>query len=837
MRNGSVRAVGLSLGLGLGLLFAQVAVAVVPLAGVAPEIRRGHDFHPRELLVKFRPTVDAELAGAMIRAAGASEVRAFRRPRQLASSEVDRWRLVRTESEAARAALHRAFAAHPLVERVELNHVVRAQLTPGDPGFGLLWGLHNTGQSGGTPDADIDAPETWDLTRGAADVVVAVIDTGVAYTHPDLAANAWINAGEVPGNGVDDDGNGYIDDVYGYDFYNFDADPFDDHGHGTHVAGTIAAVGDNGVGVVGVTWHSRVMALKFLGFDGSGYESGAIDAILYAADMGARVMNNSWGGGPYSPALEDAIRAADEAGALFVAAAGNDSTDNDALPFYPAGYALPNVIAVAATDASDALAWFSNYGAVSVDLGAPGDLIYSTVPSVGDWCCSDPSGYFYLSGTSMATPHASGAAALAFAYFPGIGHHAVRDRVLYGSDALAALADRTLTGGRLNAYRALETDTVVPAAVTDLAVTETGGHRIVLAWTATGDDGNDGRASFYDLRYALTPIDAASFAQAMPAVGLPRPGVAGTIEQFTLTGLDPAATYYFALQVGDNVGNRSALSNLVVGTTREVVALFRDTLEAGAGNWVVTGGDGAGGPALWHLSSHRSFTPDMSLYYGRDDTLTYDTGFRNSGAVTSGPISLSGAREARLSVLQFLATEGDGYYDRATVEASVDDGASWTQLARVVDTGGWWARGLFDLSAYDGQTVRLRFAFDTFDALYNGYEGWVVDDVTVTGVTGLAAANVEPVAHAGRDQSARSQNLVTLDGSLSYDPDGRIARYAWRQAAGPAVVLTGADGPTPAFTAPTVKGNKQVVLTFAVRVTDHRDAQSAEDQVTVTVRR
>lgn len=190
-----------------------------------------------------------------------------------------------------------ALAKDPTVVYAEPNAAVQAlQSTPNDPSFALLWGLSNTGQSGGTVGADMHAQEAWTITTGHPGVVVAVIDTGIDYTHPDLAANMWINPGEIPGNGIDDDGNGFVDDVYGYDFFNRDGDPRDDHFHGTHVAGTIGAFGNNGVGVVGVNWTVQLMALKFLGASGSGDVAGAISAIQYAIDNGAEVLSNSWGG-------------------------------------------------------------------------------------------------------------------------------------------------------------------------------------------------------------------------------------------------------------------------------------------------------------------------------------------------------------------------------------------------------------------------------------------------------------------------------------------------------------------------------------------------------------
>jgi hypothetical protein len=319
------------------------------------------------------------------------------------------------------------------------------------PRFGELWGLENFAQTGGTNDADIDAAGAWDVNTGSGSLIVAVIDTGVDYTHPDLAANIWTNAGEIPGDGIDNDGNGYIDDVHGYDFFNRDGDPRDDHGHGTHVAGTIGAVGNNGIGVTGVNWNVQIMPLKFLGAGGSGTTADAIEALAYAVANGAAISNNSWGGDPYSQAMFDAIAAARDAGHLFVAAAGNGNIfgigqDNDAAPFYPAGYDLDNVIAVAAVDHHDNLATFSNYGATTVDLAAPGVNILSTTPG---------GGYGQSSGTSMAAPHVAGVAALTWDAHPDWSYDQVVAQVLGSVDPLPQLQGLTVTGGRLNAAAAL----------------------------------------------------------------------------------------------------------------------------------------------------------------------------------------------------------------------------------------------------------------------------------------------------------------------------------------------------------------------------------------------
>ncbi len=270
------------------------------------------------------------------------------------------------------------FARTPGFQYAEPDFVLSTEVIPDDPEFPKLWGLNQTA------DHDIDAPEAWDRTTGASSVVVGVIDSGVDYSHEDLAANMWTNPVECPAgpgtclaNGVDDDGNGFIDDFYGWDFFNGDNDPFDDHSHGTHVAGTIAAVGNNATGVTGVSWNAEIMALKFIGASGSGPVSAAISAIEYATmmkrDHGVNipVTNNSWGGGDFSQALKDAIDASGGQGMLFVAAAGNDAADTDITPHYPSAYDLSNVLSVAATTSSDELSSFSNSGAVSVDLAAP----------------------------------------------------------------------------------------------------------------------------------------------------------------------------------------------------------------------------------------------------------------------------------------------------------------------------------------------------------------------------------------------------------------------------------------------------------------------------------
>lgn len=335
-------------------------------------------------------------------------------------------------------------------EYVEPNWVVQAMAVPTDGAFsdGRLWGLRNSGQSGGLSGADVNAEAAWNITTGSESVVVGVIDSGVRYTHWDLEDNMWTNPGEIPNDGIDNDRNGYVDDVYGINAYSGTGDPMDDNDHGTHCAGTIGAMGNGGGDHVGVAWNVQIMALKFLGADGSGSTDGAIECIEYAIENGVDILSNSWGGGGYSRGLADAIQAANNAGIIFIAAAGNESNNNDWSASYPASYEIPNVISVAALDRADELASFSNYGFRSVDIGAPGVSIYSTV-------AGNDFAYDYLSGTSMATPHVSGVAALLKSQYPNISVSEMRLRLLNTARPVSALNGVTTTGGAVDAYAAL----------------------------------------------------------------------------------------------------------------------------------------------------------------------------------------------------------------------------------------------------------------------------------------------------------------------------------------------------------------------------------------------
>jgi subtilisin family serine protease len=320
---------------------------------------------------------------------------------------------------------------------------------PNDPMFSEQWALNNVGQKSGKEKADLNALKAWAKTKGSSKVVVAVLDSGVDYTHQDLVTNIWHRPDNI--ESYQDDEIGRVNDTIGFNADNNTGDPMDENGHGTHCAGIIGAEGDNEEGITGINWKVEIMPLKFMGRGGFGSTKNAIEAINYVIDrkkagVNVRIISASWGSTMYSKALEDAIRAAGEEGILFVAAAGNSSENTDRSPHYPSSYKLPNVISVAALDRNDALASFSNYGANSVHIAAPGKEILST------WLKGT---YREASGTSMATPYIAGTAALILSLEPNISVEKLRERLLNSVDKLDGVNGKTVSGGRLNAAKAV----------------------------------------------------------------------------------------------------------------------------------------------------------------------------------------------------------------------------------------------------------------------------------------------------------------------------------------------------------------------------------------------
>ncbi|HOW80542.1 MAG TPA: S8 family serine peptidase, partial [Verrucomicrobiota bacterium] len=350
------------------------------------------EYVPGQVLVKFKKGLNQ---AAVEQIALGKSLKIKKRFRWLSRKHGQEYVLLESPDKTDVAKLVQLLRSLSQIEVATPNYLRFVDATPNDTNYSSLWGMHNSGQTGGTADADIDAPEAWDITTGSSGVVVVVIDSGIDYNHPDLSPNVWTNPGEIAGNGADDDGNGYPDDVYGIDAVNNDSNPMDDNGHGTHCSGTIGARGNNSLGVVGVNWNVKVMGLKFLSASGSGADGDAIECIQYAIDQkqnhGQNIVaiNASWGGtgGGDSGLLRDAIEDANDAGIVFCAAAGNGGSDgigdnNELTHHYPSDFTLPGIISVAATDHTDAITSFSNYGTVSVDIGAPGEDILSTVPGI-----------------------------------------------------------------------------------------------------------------------------------------------------------------------------------------------------------------------------------------------------------------------------------------------------------------------------------------------------------------------------------------------------------------------------------------------------------------------
>ncbi|WP_295802439.1 S8 family serine peptidase [uncultured Microbulbifer sp.] len=417
------------------------------------------DLANRQLLVKFREGSGKILWSQLLQPYSFTSMQVLYSPTkylQSFSQQLSPWQLITFDSVTAAGDSFDALRNNPDVEYVAPNWKFDFQSLPNDL-VPEQWGLRNEGQDGGAAGSDIDAELGWSIRSSAKDVVVAVIDSGIDYSHPDLAANMWTNPGEIPGNNIDDDGNGFVDDVHGYDFADKDSDPMDVNSHGTHVAGIIGAVGDNNTGITGVAWEAKLMAIKIFGDEANvAYTSDIVQGILYAADMGARISNNSYGAtftdsvaeNIFNRPIADAIDYANKAGMLFIAAAGNNGVNSDKSlqVTSPATIDHPNVISVAANTRSDRRASFSNHGETGADISAPGADILSTVPG---------GGYDSYSGTSMAAPFVTGAAALVAAEFPDVSVEELRAVLIGSAEPVANLTGVTLNGGRLNLHRAL----------------------------------------------------------------------------------------------------------------------------------------------------------------------------------------------------------------------------------------------------------------------------------------------------------------------------------------------------------------------------------------------
>jgi subtilisin family serine protease len=602
------------------------------------------------------------------------------------------------------------------VETVEANQVYRLDaVIPNDPDFVRLYGLKNSGQAGGLSGADIAAPDAWETTTGSSAVVVGIIDSGVDYNHPDLAANIWSNPGESgldangrdkSSNGVDDDANGFVDDVRGWDFFNNDNNPMDDNSHGTHVAGTIGAVGNNGIGVAGVNWTVRMVPIKVFSGAGESTSDVLIRGIDYASSLGVGMTNNSWGGGGFSDAMLTAIQRAADKDVLFLAAAGNNGSNNDQTPHYPSSYNVPNVIAVAASNRSDRLASFSNYGSGTVHVAAPGEDIYSTVPNRG---------YGSKSGTSMATPHVTGLAALIKARYPEIKGADIKQKIILSALPVPSLA-AGVRFGRIDARSAIEEDTIAPSAVVAVEVEEAGVRNLRLSWQEAGDDRDEGQASRYFVRYAKEPIiDEASWQAARPLLSsgetLRREGRVITL----IEGLEYNLSGYVAVRAQDNVGNIGPLSSSVAFTLQAIAVLVQEENDTrdGWGNL----------NAPWDIRREGDLGVLSDSPLGKYDNNVDASATTQMITIADNDVVLDIRSKWQL----------ENAYDYAYIEISKDRGVSWQELRSFSgSSNGWQVLSLPLQSALgSARSFQIRFRLKTDFSVT--YDGWDIDSYQIVG--------------------------------------------------------------------------------------------------------
>ena len=684
-----------------------------------------------QVLMKAVPGVSQERLAAAVRPLGVSILN------QIPGSEVFLLSVpaAAADGNALPAAVLALGRLPGIVAYAEPDFIVRATATtPNDPSFSQQWSLNNTGQSGGTAHADIDATDAWTVTTGSMAVIVAVLDSGVDYTHPDLAANIWTNAGEIAGNGIDDDHDGYVDDTLGWNFVSSNNTPQDDNSHGTHVAGIIGAVGNNGTGISGVAWQVKLMPLKFLNNYGAGATSDAISGINYARTKGAHIINNSWGSPTFSQSLKDAFDAAGTAGILNVCAANNGSgTNEDVTPQYPSGFASASIIAVASTNESDGLSYFSDYGPTSVHLGAPGSDIYSTLPGAN---------YGFNSGTSMATPHVSGIAALVKAYRTAITGTDIKGVILASVTHDVALEGKLVTEGRANAYMAVQ-------MANDLGVLPATG---VKSQGNRGGPFNAATATYTVKNYRSTAVNWTA-----SLTGAPWASLTGTTSGTLAAGASATMT----VTINTTLAN-AAVAGLQQGaltitdTTTSVVVTRPVTLDVRVPyiysydlstdpGWARTGWWQYGTPT-GHGGNTTNPNPDPTSgatgtkvfganLYGDFATTTVGT-----FSVTAGPFDLRGYTGTSVQFQRWLNTAGpdNGYHH---MEVSTDGGTTWTSLwtsnlySGVADTA--WSLQSYPLGTQsDNQAaVLVRWSYDVPGGA-PAASGWNIDDIQINGLPG-----------------------------------------------------------------------------------------------------
>lgn len=719
------------------------------------------EFLPQQVIVKFANGTSLSKVQETLGAVGAIQSYEFKSTKALLVKVPD------AISKADVIAIVTALNEIKSVDYAVPNGILKIHAIPNDPTYSEQDDLNNTGQRGGMVGADIRAEGAWEVTRGSSDVVVGIIDTGIDYTHPDLIDNIWRNPGETgtdaeghdkATNGIDDDENGYVDDLHGYDFANNDNDPMDDHGHGTHVAGTIGARGNNGIGMTGINWQVKLAALKFISADGSGTDANAIRAIEYATQMNIPITNNSWGGLGYNQATKDAIEAASKKGFLFVAAAGNNNVDNDIIQFFPANYEVDNIISVAAVDNKDAKPAFSNWGARKVHIAAPGvDILSLAVTGSAE-------AFVRWSGTSMAAPHVTGAAALIKAAYPQSDYKKIKSRILFGGDSVQSLLtptydytnwrhddfpiDKPLVRGgkRLNLERSLEADSIAPGPVDGLRIAFAGLTQLELRFQPAGDDGSSGQASSYVAVTSDAPITSEAAwsnhpQKVLSPVQIQSDGLLGA----RLEDLEFLQSGHLTLRAVDNVGNLGPMTASIPFEMSNPTTLFLSDGESKENmifkhqfsySFGFEQEDVPGRGKVWSDSpyggrdynyKYMEFTQNTEIPHS-DVVLQFDTKFDCAAVYERGLVEIR------------INEELDPFSSYAVwnpERKSYDwfNSPKWRMLAVYSAPKCDWAKVTIPLGnkVKKGDQVRVRFFFRGGGDPADGHDGWLIDDIKILG--------------------------------------------------------------------------------------------------------
>lgn len=600
---------------------------------------------------------------------------------------------------------------YSMVRYAEFDPLLVPDFFPNDTNFGQMWGLHNTGQTGGVNDADIDMPEAWDSLAGAGEAVVAVCDDGFDFSHPDL--NSAYKVNDDPANGVDDDGNGYVDDFRGWDFSDGDnyPQPAGGDSHGTHTSGTVGAEHNNGLGVTGFGNNIKVMPMRIYG-GSNPWMTALANAVIYASDNGATAISVSYNIDGFTNALNDAIGYADDNDVVYVNSAGNNNQLNS--PRSQLRDMHNNVIFAAASTDADTKASFSNYGE-NVDIFAPGQDVLSTVPG---------GGYSEFSGTSMACPHVAGAVGALRSKFPALSDRQALDLLIAAADQIPGLASYVPNGARLNLNNALESDSTPPAPVGNLEISRRAYTAGEFTMIATGDDGNSGAASSYEVRMSDSPINNGNFGSAtLLETNIPTPA-AGTPITFQAMGFVPGKPVYVAVRAFDNFANASDVVSFGPFQTR--TALWMDDVE-GSSQWTGTG--------TWGTTTSQSSSPTHSWAdspsgnYGNNvnSTLTMNSSFGANGHVA----------------LKFKAMTALAASDILYVELSRNGGAFQT-IGQITGSTAWKT---FGYTVDAGAGTNLLFRLRMFSNGSTTSDGVYVDDIAIVPLVTAFADDVEGSSH------------------------------------------------------------------------------------------